>query len=72
MNNPKRKHILLDFDNWVDQYGVLNSELFMNLQCELYNMQEESDYWQNYATKLKVQNEDLQKQLLIKPTARVL
>lgn len=72
MNNSKRKKILLDFDRWVENNGIFNPELFMDIQCELYNMQEESDLWQNYAAKLKIQNEDLKKQIITKPTTRIM
>jgi len=53
MDNQRRQNIWSKFDSWVNEYGSVQPELLMDVQCELLNMQEEIDAWMRYVIKLK-------------------
>lgn len=53
MNNQRRQRILYALDKWIDEWGIAEPNLFMDVQCELLNMQEEIDTWMRYVIKLK-------------------
>lgn len=58
MQNKRRQKIVADFDTWVDDHKDIQPELLMDLQFEIFNMEEEIEFWIKYASRLKQELEN--------------
>jgi len=58
MDNQRRQNIWSKFDSWVNEYGSVQPELLMDVQCELLNMQEEIEFWIRFSVRLKLELEN--------------